>query len=813
MYASPLYHVVTRDLRPFWELETSLRGGILSEEMGLGKTVEVITLILMHRRPPHPPFVLDQYSGNQVRPTGATLIVTPPNLKSQWLSEMDKHAPGLRVMYYGGVKRHESSSGDELVKELAEHDVVVTTYGVLQAEIHFATDPPQRAMRHERKHPRPKSPLVQLSWWRVCLDEAQQIESGVSAAAKVARTIPRVNAWGVTGTPIKDNVKDLWGLLLFLRYEPFASYPWTWDGLISTHEHMFKALFNRIAMRHTKRAVRNELVLPPQKRFVLTMPFTAVEEQNYKTQFGALAQDCGLDTSGAPLVQGWNPDDPATLDSMRRALAQLRQTVLHPELGPGRIRGMAQRNKPLRTIDEVLDAMIEQTEYAIKADQRQHLNNKIRRGQLFENSPRVREALAIWEEALEEAKLLVAECREQLKEETKKARESGAENVSENGDSEVFGDDDGQDVPPRLGEARRRLKLALGIEHKAIFFIASAYFQIKTDEEMTPPDSSEFKRLEKLEVEGYELAKGIRKEILREVYAKAERYMSRLSKDAETQSFVEIPEFQLAPHKALEGRNILDNLEQLGAILDEQANMIDVWRERVVQLLLRPLVDEEGEAEITGEEYGDSTMTQDELMIYTLVLRAAISDRQEALSGLKNERVKQDTRSAELLAKEGEGPEPEMVLELLRQRRDLKPSAADGSFRSIITRLRELATKLRHDVANGSSRAAIELEIIQQHLKLTQEYIAKQTKAANGIEKELDRFSDAMNARIEFYRQLQQVSDTVAPWEREENEDIDATHLNDLLAMEKTIQLKITSAQSKHRYCELPLAIRGRVFR
>ena len=788
-----------------------MRGGILSEEMGLGKTVEVIALVLMHRRAPHPPFVLDQYSGNQVRPTGATLIVTPPNLKSQWLSEMDKHAPGLRVMYYEGVKRHKSS-GDELVKELAEHDVVVTTYSVLQAEIHFTTDPPQRAMRHERRHPRPKSPLVQLSWWRVCLDEAQQIESGVSAAAKVARTIPRVNAWGVTGTPIKDNVKDLWGLLLFLRYEPFASYPWTWDGLISTHGHMFRALFNHIAMRHTKRAVRDELVLPPQKRFILTMPFTAVEEQNYKTQFGTLAQDCGLNTSGAPLVQGWSPDDPATLESMRRALAQLRQTVLHPELGPGRIRGMAQRNKPLRTIDEVLDAMIEQTEYAIKADQRQRLNNKIRRGQLFENSPRVREALAIWEEALEESKLLVAECREQVAEETKKAREGGAENIGEDGDIEAIGDDDGQDVPPRLGEARRRLKLALGIEHKAIFFIASAYFQIKTHEDMTPPDSSESKRLEKLEVEGYELAKCIRKEILREVQAKAERYMSRLSDDAAAQSFVDIPEFKSVPHKSLEGRNILDNLEQLGAILDEQANAIDVWRERAIQLLLRPLVDEEGEAEITGEEYGDSTMTQDELMIYTLVLRAAIADRQDTLSGLKNERVKHETRSAELLAKEGDGPAPEMVLELLQQRRDLKPSAADGSFRSVITKLRELATKLRHDVANGSSRAGMELEIIQQHLKLTQEHIAEQTKAANRLEKELDRFSDAMNARIEYYRQLQQISDTVAPWEREEDEDMDAAHLSDLLAVEKAIQLRITSSQSKHRYCASPLVIRVKVY-
>lgn len=72
-------------------------------------------------------------------------------------------------------------------------------------------------------------------------------------------------------------------------------------------------------------------------------------------------------------------------------------------------------------------------------------------------------------------------------------------------------------IKTRVGECRRNLRLALDIYHRAVFFIASAHFQIKSNEEMTQPESDDFKRLEKLEMEGYEQAKDIRKEILQEV--------------------------------------------------------------------------------------------------------------------------------------------------------------------------------------------------------------------------------------------------------------------------------------------------------
>lgn len=68
---------------------------------------------------------------------------------------------------------------------------------------------------------------------------------------------------------------------------------------------------------------------------------------------------------------------------------------------------------------------MEQTDVSIRADQRALLTSKLKRGQLFENSPQVQEALNIWEEAAKEASIIVEECREQLHQEQEKASADG----------------------------------------------------------------------------------------------------------------------------------------------------------------------------------------------------------------------------------------------------------------------------------------------------------------------------------------------------------------------------------------------------
>ncbi|KAI1663023.1 SNF2 family N-terminal domain-containing protein [Daldinia decipiens] len=820
VYISNLYHVITRDISAFRKSETVVKGGILAEEMGLGKTVETIALICMHRRDalPH----LDSNTAQDERPSGATLIVTPTTLKNQWVSEFKKHAPHLLVMVYEGLKKGVSEDEQQLVSELVNHDVVITTYNVLQTEIHYAAEPPNRSMRHERKYRRPKSPLTQISWWRVCLDEAQQIESGVSSAAKVARLIPRINAWGITGTPVKTNIKDLWGLLLFLRYEPFASSLNIWEGLISTHKELFKPLFNSIALRHTKRVVRSELSLPPQKRYVITMPFNTVEEQHYQTEFKELVMKLGLDEHGSPLrssfQRDWDPENLWIIDSMKRTLSQLRKSILHPSLGSGRlIRTADQKNKGPPTIEEVLEAMIEQSDSSIKTEQRIYLLSKLERGQLLEYRSEVNAAIQLWQEVVDEVEVLEEECRKQLQIELEKAKQAGSSDAlmeDENSDMENDDDTDEKMALGKVSECRRKLRSMLDIHHRAVFFIASGYFQIKSDEKKTVPNSEEFKLLEEKEVSGYDAAKNIRKEILREARAKALSCITRIREKASSQSFTDVPEVELPSFQGLESRRVLDNFKVLAGALDDQADLIDEWRETVIQMLIRPLVDEEEEVEITGDEYEDSTKIQDELMVHTLVLRAVIADRRDAMSGLENERVKYDTRFAERQARAGEGHAPEKVLALLQQRDEIRQYYQGTSFRGIVTDLRELATKLRHDMGNGSSRARVELEIVERNLKLTQEQISAQNKAATALERELDIFTSAMNARVEYYKQLQAISDNVAPLDASQFMDLDEPQFevqereHEIEEREKTSKKRFTAALPKHRYRKIPPELR-----
>lgn len=798
-HISKLLGKVTKDPAHFEGLEQNFRGGILSEEMGLGKTVEILALCLLHRRPADSVETVDYYLGEKVKTTPATLIVCPSSLKKQWLSELNKHAPSLDVMAYNGLNqqvREDQSREQALIEELASHDVVVTTYSVLTSELDYALGEPDRARRNPRKYHRPRSPLTQLSWWRVCLDEAQMIESGVSKAATLARLLPRVHAWGVTGTPVKDSIEDLRGLLLFLRYEPFASNIPAWNALIHSHQDGFRSLFNQLSLRHSKRLVRHEIAIPAQKRYVITMPFTAVEEQHYQNLFREVVEACGLDTHGAPIREDWDPEDPGVLEGMRTALDRLRQTALHPEVGQRNRRALGHRKGPMRTVAEVLDVMIEQSELAIRTDQRSLLSAKLTRGQLLENSPRVKTALEIWKGVLETIDNIVKECREKLQFEIELVKSSTGNVAAAEDDA-----NDEEINTGRVGEARRRYRSALEIQHKAVFFCANAHFQIKSNEEMTVPDSDEFRRLEKLEVEGYETAKKIRREILDESRRKAERLMQKISDAASKQAFAVIPEYKSVDKRGIESRAVVEDLEIIAAGLNEQADQLDDWREHVIQLLLKALVDEDDEVEITGDEYEDSTKLMEEIVVYIQILRAAIADREEAVTGQTNELVKHEARVSLQQAFTDEGPFPEKVIELFAVRDRIKPkpekdNADLRSLRAVVAKLRTATVKLRHDLANGSSRAKLELDIVTEQLKITQKQLTEQQKVAQAMDTELDLFTSTMNARVEFYRQLQNVSDSVAPYEGPSGDD----QMNMLLGQEEVLAEKLEASNAKHRY-------------
>ncbi|MFJ3531297.1 SNF2-related protein [Streptomyces sp. NPDC090132] len=148
-------------------------GGCLADDMGLGKT---ITLIALHLHRAHP---------------APTLVICPASLLGNWHREINRFAPGVPVRRFHGTDR-----------SLAEPDggFVLTTYGTMRSS---AVE------------------LAAHSWGLVVADEAQHVKNPHSSTAKALRTIPSPARVALTGTPVENNLSELWALL-----------DWTTPGLL-----------------------------------------------------------------------------------------------------------------------------------------------------------------------------------------------------------------------------------------------------------------------------------------------------------------------------------------------------------------------------------------------------------------------------------------------------------------------------------------------------------------------------------------------------------------------------------------------------
>lgn len=745
--------MVTTDAKAVSNFYGNVKGGILAEEMGLGKTLEIISLICLHPKPPTSPMP------SKLRHSSATLIITPPTILDQWKQEINEHAPSLKVFHYQGVASYKKQA-DQVMAQLLESDVVLTTYNVIAKEIHYVSEKPDRNLRGRPRAEPPKSPLTQISWWRVCLDEAQMVESGVSSAAQVAMRIPRENGWAVTGTPLRKNHRDLFGLFLFLRYEPWCQSVRMWEHLVDFHRPLLRSALSQIAMRHTKDFVREDLRLPPQSRHTITIPFTAIEEQHYAQLFAELCEDCGVDRLGGPLTEDWDPNSPAIIEKMRTWLARLRQTCLHPEIGHLNRRAFRRTDGVLRTVEQVLDVMIDQVEGSLRGSQRTWLLALIRQGQMKENAKETEEALKVWRYAYTESSAIVQECQKQHEEEIALKGGLRGNHVKT---AEIENDDDDDDDSQQSSAVKMRLRSALEIKHICIFFIANAYFQLKSLEE---PDTQNYIELEKRETEAYEEAKSIRSELLSEVLRNANKVISNAGIRV-TDERTQIPDMK-APdgYAGIESRKIFERLETFCEAMNIQATQFRHLQSIMLGFLRQALLDQDEGVELQGDEYENSTKQQDEMYAYMEALRALFADRGEAITGLENNLIRVEMKQFLRSAKEGEGPAPELMIKLLAERQEKRVDWEKiGSLRGIIGEIRALITSLEWQAGLGSTRASNELTIISPVLKTAMDLNSGQIKSLSSLEQLVNQFRDTMNGRLEFYRALQKISDMVAPFD------------------------------------------------
>lgn len=164
-------------------------------------------------------------------------------------------------------------------------------------------------------------------------------------------------------------------------------------------------------------------------------------------------------------------------------------------------------------------------------------------------------------------------------------------------------------------------------------------------------------------------------------------------------------------------------------------------------------------------------------MVIVMALRSLVSDRHDLLTGERNLRTAEEIKSALVLANEEKGLYPQKTIELLNIRQNLLPGPDVKSLRAIISE------------ARTESRPETEIHRVQKQ-------VTEQLKIIQALELELELFTSTMNTRLEYYRQLQQVSDTVAPYEGEVNEAI----LRQKIKEEILLDNAVAAARTKRRY-------------
>lgn len=289
-------------------------GGCLADDMGLGKTITVIALHLRRaRREP-------------------TLVVCPASLLGNWQREITRFAPGVPVRRYHGPDR---------TLDALDGGFVLTTYGTMRSAA-----------------PR----LAEQPWGMVVADEAQHVKNPYSATAQALRTIPTPARVALTGTPVENNLSELWALL-----------DWTTPGLLGPLK-SFRARHARAvengedeqAIERLARLVRPFLLrrkksdpgivpeLPPKTETDHPVPLTREQAALYE----AVVRESMLAIETAEGI--------ARQGLVLKLLGALKQICDHPALylkeetqgqPPGTDRLLARSGK-LALLDELLDTLL-----------------------------------------------------------------------------------------------------------------------------------------------------------------------------------------------------------------------------------------------------------------------------------------------------------------------------------------------------------------------------------------------------------------------------------------------------------------------
>ncbi|KPU45725.1 RNA polymerase-associated protein RapA [Oxobacter pfennigii] len=264
-------------------------GGILADDMGLGKTLQTIAFIMSEKEKSSLP----------------SLVICPTSLVYNWESEIQKFAPSLRALVIAGNKFER----EDMFREINNADVVITSYPLIRRDIENYGD---------------------ITFNYCILDEAQHIKNPSSVNAKSVKEIRAKGYFALTGTPIENNLTELWSIFDFLMPGYLSSH----GKFIARFEKPIAGNDNKDSLKELSKYVRPFILrrlkkdvlkeLPPKIESVLTSELT---EEQKKVYLAYLAQIKGEIEEGIR-IKGFEKSHIQILAGLTR----LRQICCHPSL-------------------------------------------------------------------------------------------------------------------------------------------------------------------------------------------------------------------------------------------------------------------------------------------------------------------------------------------------------------------------------------------------------------------------------------------------------------------------------------------------
>ncbi len=296
-------------------LRTHDVAGVLADDMGLGKTLQTIAHLATEKE-----------SGRSDRPS---LIVVPTSLVGNWQRELKKFAPHLEVCVLHGPGRHRRRSA------MASADVVLTTYPLLI---------------------RDREQLEAFEFHYVILDEAQAIKNNRSQASRAVRVLKSRHRLCLTGTPVENNLDELWSIFDFLmpgllgsadRFRDRFRHPIEREGNEAQLE-LLRELVSPFILRRMKESVAREL--PPKTEIVRPVELDGDQRDLYES----IRVAAHAEVRSAIRKKGLSASTITILD----ALMKLRQVCCDPRLVSVPSARRVQRSAKVEMFFELLEKQL-----------------------------------------------------------------------------------------------------------------------------------------------------------------------------------------------------------------------------------------------------------------------------------------------------------------------------------------------------------------------------------------------------------------------------------------------------------------------